>query len=335
MQLTKTFSLARLAPAEFQRFRETGVMTFATPMGLFDRDFPGHYLRLVKRVRTSVIALIPPTDGIHATLTTAGLSRAVIGGDIFQKVIVRRSPESVALTAPMNATGLFELTPERQEMLLPFESIGVDTTWEFRMPKASNQFDYSSVADVLITLEYTALHSYDHQQQVIQELDRSFSADRPFSFRHEFADQWYDLNNPEVLDEPDQMIVRFRTERADFPPNIEELRLQQVVLYFSRGDEAGFEVPATLRLRGSDTDPWVGGSAQSIDGIISTRRGNAASWLGMLDGRPPRPPIGEWELNLRAALDDGRPVAQVLKNEDIEDILFVITYSGRTPPWPA
>jgi len=35
-------------------------MLSETPIELFDRDFPGHYLRLVERARTSVIALIPP-----------------------------------------------------------------------------------------------------------------------------------------------------------------------------------------------------------------------------------------------------------------------------------
>lgn len=76
-------------------------------MELFDRDFPGHYLRLIKRVSTSVLALIPPTEGIHATLSTTGLSRVVIGNDgLFQQIDVRRYPESVALTSPINATGL-------------------------------------------------------------------------------------------------------------------------------------------------------------------------------------------------------------------------------------
>lgn len=69
LQLTKTISLAQLAPVEFQRFCETGVIVLATPMELFDRGFPGHYLRLIRRVRTSVIALIPSVQGIHATLT--------------------------------------------------------------------------------------------------------------------------------------------------------------------------------------------------------------------------------------------------------------------------
>ena len=87
----KTISLARLAPAEFQRFRETGVMPFATPMEMFDRDFPGHYLRLIRRVRVSVVALIPPTQGIRATLSATGTSRVVIGGDVFQTVVAMRT----------------------------------------------------------------------------------------------------------------------------------------------------------------------------------------------------------------------------------------------------
>ena len=64
-----TFSLAALDPVAFRRFQQTGLLVFATPAELFDRDFPGHYARLVKRVSTSVIALIPPVQGIRATLT--------------------------------------------------------------------------------------------------------------------------------------------------------------------------------------------------------------------------------------------------------------------------
>ena len=130
LQLVKVLSLSRLAPIEFQQFRETGVLVFATPMERFDRDFPGHYLRLIKRVRTSVIALIPPTQGIHATLSTAGLSRVVIGPEIFQTVPIRRDPEFVALSSPINSTGLFELEAQ-SDMLLPFEGNGVDSIWEF------------------------------------------------------------------------------------------------------------------------------------------------------------------------------------------------------------
>src|SRR5262249_49172286 len=159
---------------------------FATPADLLDREFPGHYLRLIKQVRTSVLAVIPPTAGIRATLSNPGVSRVTVGGDVFQDVVVRRDPQSVALTSPSNATGLFDLDTQA-ELLRPFEGLGVDTVWEFRMPRAANRFDYGTITDVLLTIEYTALDSPDYRQQVIQGLDRSFSADRTFAFRQQFA----------------------------------------------------------------------------------------------------------------------------------------------------
>jgi len=324
LQLVKTFSLGRLSPAEFQRFRESGVMTFSTPMELFDRDFPGHYLRLISSVRTTVIALIPPNQGISATLSSNGLSRVVIGGDIFQTVPVRRQPESIALSSPMSATGVSALTPQSNAMLLPFEDTGVDTAWEFRMEKASNLFDYSTIADVLVTIEYTALSSPDYRQQVIKSLNPTISADRPYSFRNQFQDQWYDLHNPDQS--PTPMTVRFTTFAEDFPPNIDDIRIQQVLLYFSRADGQTFEVSVTsLRFTAQDAAGAIGGGATSIDGVISTRRGNAGSWIAMIGKHP----FGEWELSLP---EDMRAH---INNDDIQEILFVITYTGATPERPS
>ena len=81
LNLSKTFSLARLMPVEFLEFRRTGTLPFATPMALFDQDFPGHYLRLIRQVRTSVVALVAPDLGIRATLYSNGISRVVTGQD--------------------------------------------------------------------------------------------------------------------------------------------------------------------------------------------------------------------------------------------------------------
>ena len=326
LQLSQTFSLAQLAPAEFQRFRETGRLLFATPMALFDRDFPGHYLRLIKRVRTSVLALIPPMRGIRATLTASGLSRVVTGGDVFQTIVVRRDPELIAFTSPSNATGLIELEPEG-EMLLPFESMGVDTMWELQMPKAANPFDYRTIADVLFTVEYTALHSFDYRQQVIKQLPDRLSAERPLSLRDQFADQWYALHNPRQTTTP--MVVTFKTARADFPPNVEELRIQQVLLAFVRAEGQSFEVAnAQLRFTPQGETVAVGGAAgSSVDGIISTRRSNAGSWTAIIG----KAPVGTWEL----ALPNTEEMKNRFKNEEIDDILLVLTYAGRTPAWPA
>lgn len=326
LQLTKTISLARLAPSEFSEFKSSGKITFHTPMELFDRDFPGHYMRLIRRVKTTVVATINSgLLGIRATLTSNGLSRVVVGPDVFQTVPVRRDPEYVALTSPINASGQFDLEPLQGDMLLPFEGNGVDATWEFKMPKASNQTDYRNITDVLITIEYTALDSYDYRLQMIQKLNPKQSADRAFSFRNEFPDQWFELHNPDG-EARTPMTVKFTTDREDFPPNLENIKIQHVLLGFARSGDKTFELPITqLQFIEKGKQTTVGGSAVPIDGIISTRRGNGSDWTDLIG----RVPVGEWELKL----PNTEEVKNLFKDEMIDDIFLVITYSGWTPEW--
>jgi Tc toxin complex TcA C-terminal TcB-binding domain len=120
LHLTQTLSLSQIAASELQQFRETGLLVFATPMEMFDREFPGHYLRLIKRVRLSLFALV---RDVRATLSASGLSRVIVAGDDFSWVTLSRSPEAIAFTSPLNATGLFEMEPENG-LLLPFEGMG-------------------------------------------------------------------------------------------------------------------------------------------------------------------------------------------------------------------
>lgn len=326
LNLTQTFSLASLAPFDFERFRETGVLSFNTPMELFDRAFPGHYLRLIRRVRTSLVALVPPNQGIRATLTASGVSRVVTGPEVFSEVVIRRDPESVALTSPINASGVFDLD-QQSEMLLPFESMGVATSWEFQLPKPANQFDYRTIADLLLTVEYTALSSQDHRQQVIQRLSPRIGGDRLFSFRDHFPDVWYELNSPEQSATP--MTVRFQTHRDDFPPNVDGLRVDELLLYLRQSEGTAEPVLVdrfTLQPQSGPELPGGSSTARSTDaGLISTRSGNW-NWLSGVSG--PVPAVGTWTLTFAA------DTAQRFTDGEIEDILFVVTYSGRSPAWP-
>ena len=331
LQLTKRISLAELDPIAFARFQESGALPFTLPMSLFDRDFPGHYLRLIQRVRTSVIALVPPVAGIHATLATTGTSEVVIGRDLFETVSIQRGPESVALTAPVDASGLFELNPQ-PELLAPFEGIGVAGSWMFTLPRASNQIDFSAIADVLIAIEYTALESYLHRQAVIRELDGEVRADRAFLFSDEFADAWYDLHNPGLVEPAsERMVVRVETRRTDFPPNIEDLTLAHAALYFARADGESDEVAiADLEFTGAGGARARTGPLTSIDGVISTRRpgtGNLPA-LGVS-------PAGEWRLSLNYG-EPARDAAirERFELEKITGVMLVISYRGTLPPWP-
>jgi Tc toxin complex TcA C-terminal TcB-binding domain len=242
LQLTRTFSLATLFPIEFALFQECGQLPFTTTLDLFDREFPGHYLRLIRRVRSTVVALVPASLGIRATLATTGTSRVVVAGDLFQTVVLRRDPQSTSYTSPRDATGVFDLDPQ-SELLLPFEGTGVAADWLFKMPRAANGFDYRTLADVLITFEYSALNSYDYRQQVLRAMSRDVSTDRGFSFVNNLADAWYDLHNPDQTATP--MSVTFRTESDDFPPNVNDVLIQHLALLVLRADGMTFELPVS------------------------------------------------------------------------------------------
>jgi hypothetical protein len=243
------------------------------------------------------------------------------------------------LSAPIGSTGVFEME-ENSLMYLPFEGHGVDSTWELRLPRASNRLNFRTLADVLITFEYLALNSFDYGQQVVQNLKPTLEADRSFSFRHQFSDAWYDLHNPEVLEEQQRMVVQVTIGRDDFPSNLDRIRMKHVMLYVSRADGVREEVPVEhLKLIQADGGEVLGGAARTIDGTISTRRGNGSTWLPLTGGGAGtggRAPFGTWELSLR---NPNAAQAQQLRDwfgrDLIEDILLVISYAGQTPPWPA
>lgn len=331
LELSKTVSLGQMDPAEFQRFRQTGAISFSVPNEAFDRDFPGHYLRLIKRVRVSVIALIPPTQGIHATLSTNGISRVVVA-DSFQTAIIRRDPEQIALTSPDNSTGLLDLEPQ-SDLLLPFEGSGVDATWELRMPPAANPFDYTTINDVLFTIEYTALNSQEYQQKVVKMLGTTSSADCGFSLRNQFPDLWYELNNPEQSKTP--MTVTFETQNGDVVPNIRQPKIENLVLFFISKDNLGdtddgkLTVKLSFEPTGSEVGSGSQGEARPLEGVISTRRTDGMKWLGFIG----QPVSGKWTLQFTD--EDHTRVASYFKDEKILDIAFIVTYGGQLPPWPA
>lgn len=316
LNLSQTFSLARLMPVEFLEFQRTGTLSFATPASLFDADFPGHYMRLIRQVRTSLVALVPPDRGIRATLYSNGISRVTTGADgAFRDVVVRSDPGVVALTSPVNAGGVFELDAQ-PDLLLPFEGSGVDTSWEFRLPPAANPLDFSGIVDLLITIDYTAAYDDTYRDQVVTRLNarRDRGADRVFSLARDFPDQWYDLNNPA---DPSTRSVTLPLRDIDFPLGIEDLVTSAVAVRLS-SDATVPDTALTLR-RGT-----VGGAATVTDGIAGTRRGNATAWTPFLGTGP----AGDWQLTF------GSAAGALFDSGALDDVLFLMTWTGRAPAWP-
>ncbi|MDI9340180.1 MAG: hypothetical protein QM534_06360 [Sediminibacterium sp.] len=321
LQLSKTISLAQQFPSEFQRFRETGVLNFALTNTLFDYDFPGHYLRLINSVKTTVVGLVPVYDGIKATLSAESISYTVIGSTTFQKVPIRRmEPEQVALSAPNNASGVFELQAMQGELLNPFEGMGVESRWEFKMPHFSNRMDYDGIADVLLQVEYTALDSYAYRYQVLQELDDTLSFNRGFSFKSHFPDQWYEL--AQVQAASGNFGVDIELKREFFPAGIEDLKVAggDVLLYFVR--EKGFDEEVSVAhfnisgLSGSSGGDTVKGLFRAV--ALGSALGNNAD--------PCR--------KLRLEFENSVANRALFSEGTIKDVLLLIPCKGTLMAYP-
>lgn len=327
LNLSQTFSLSRLAPLEFEEFRQTGILNFATTLRMFDEGFPGHYMRLIKRVQLSVAALIPPNQGIRATLSTSGLSRVVTGDSSFPTLVICQDPQSVALSSPSAATGIFELDMQ-SELLFPFEGMGVDTNWILELPPAGNPFDFNTLFDVLMTIEYTALNSIDLHDRVIKQLPQEFIGDRAFSVRRDLLDTWYDIANSSGA----SVNIPISLSRSDFPSQLQKLSIREIAVNIRRKDGQTCDFKVTLSV---SVLPNPAPQSNSIQGTVSSRQSGAASWhSALLDNLSA---IAEEKITWNFALSDAdvqsASVLELLRKDEIEDILLVFTFAGLKPAW--
>jgi hypothetical protein len=104
--------------------------------------------------------------------------------------------QSVVTSNASQDSGLFE-TNLRDERFLPFEGAGVYSVWRLELPAEFRQFDYDTIADVILHLRYTAREGGDLLRRgAIADLEARIEASeavgsvRSFSVRHEFPTEW-------------------------------------------------------------------------------------------------------------------------------------------------
>lgn len=329
LQMTKVISLGQNFPSEFQQFKETGIMNFQLTNKLFDYDFPGHYLRLINTVKTSVIGLLPVYDSIKATLSADTISYTVIGGTTFQRTPIRRLElDSVALTSPSNSTGMFDLQPAQGDLLNPFEGMGIESRWVFEMPQFSNRFDFSNIADVLITVEYTALDSYQYRYQVLQDLDNKLTFNKGFSFKNDFPDQWYELAQAESGSP--NFGVTIELKREDFPQGFLNLKVNKatdVLLYFVRDD--GFEDEIEI-LDFSYVNPRIinnpGNPPNYLNGTTDKGKFDAQQLTRMLNDSP--------VVKLQLLFDNNPDTRAYFTDGKVKDILLLMPCKAELKAYP-
>lgn len=159
-ELRKSVSLAELAPAELRKLQEDGACAFSIPELLYDLDHPGHYLRRIKSVRLTIPAVVGPYTSLGARLELdKHHTRAQVTPNSYSHADALTTGfgggEAIATSTAVADGGLFNLD-FRDERYLPFEYAGAVSEWKLTLPATSRQFDYRTISDVVIHIDYTA-----------------------------------------------------------------------------------------------------------------------------------------------------------------------------------
>ena len=178
-EITRHVSLSMLDPLALIRLRSTGVCDFEIPEALYDMDHPGQYFRRIKSVSLSMPCIAGPFTSVSGKLSLVsnryrkntnadnnagtGYLEDLANDERFAYNI--GSIQSIATSNGQNDSGMFELN-FRDERFLPFEGCGAISNWRFELPatrdkntgewKGLRQFDYDTIADVIIHIKYTA-----------------------------------------------------------------------------------------------------------------------------------------------------------------------------------
>lgn len=159
----------------------TGEIAFDLDSSLFDRDYPGHYLRQLVRVSVSIPAVVGPYEDVHVLLTQQASSVLLspdIGGvrylykeagelppdsedDIDPTPIVfnPRTNQQIGISSGIDDHGMFMLD-FGDERYFPFEGTGAISRWLLSFPRHESERQKAllgSLTDIILHVRYLAV----------------------------------------------------------------------------------------------------------------------------------------------------------------------------------
>ena len=211
LELTRNLSLALTQPLALVRLLQTGSATITLDESLFDHDHPGQYFRRLRAVELTFCCLVGPYSGVNATLELgSAVVRTVAPSAGYQPWIwatsgsnsdpgISASPPMtaapvIATSSGQNDAGLFEVNL-RDERWLPFEGQGAVSTWNLTLDPRDNDFDLSTVTDVILHIRYSARSGGD-AAAVRTALKPDKARTVLISARSTFGDAYYRFFNP-------------------------------------------------------------------------------------------------------------------------------------------
>jgi peptidoglycan hydrolase-like protein with peptidoglycan-binding domain len=300
-ELAKHISLANFFPRQLLQIKENadGKAQITLPEWLFDMDYPGHYQRRIKSVSISIPCVTGPYTSVNCTLSLTGSRIRLTNTPTDDELNFDSRPalvKSIATSHAQRDSGLFELNFS-DDRFLPFEGAGViDSQWTISLPHKTNFFDFASIADIILHINYSALDGGDALRQVAEaRLDAALpiSGVRLFSLREEFPDAWYRFLNPTAGADQEAILA----VKADHFP------------FFTRGKAV--KVNHLLVVADSKSDAPYTAQIQIANGtpLDLTLTRNSADFKDVQIGETALNPVadglGTWTIKLKRETDTG------------------------------
>jgi Tc toxin complex TcA C-terminal TcB-binding domain len=261
LELTRHVSLRQLDPLALLSLRIAGSCTVTVPEWLYDRDYPGHYLRRIKNVSLSVPSVVGPYTPVNCTLTLQSSSirtSPLLSNGVYARSTTQAddrftdyygSTDEIVTSTGTADSGMFE-TNLRDERFLPFEGVGAISTWNLSLPAQLPAFDHTTISDVILHIRYTSREAGDPLgSQATKELLTMLGTIGQsgqmllFCLRYDFPTEWSAFVNG-----GSEFTVAISKQYFPYAVQGANLSIDGVTLYAQSGtqhDEVVSEIPAT------------------------------------------------------------------------------------------
>jgi hypothetical protein len=203
LEITTKLSLVELDPVALLRLRSGGRCEFTLGEDVFDRNFPGHFLRQLRTVSVTFTNAAGEQLGLNATLTQLGSKTVLEADPKAVKYLLDpqgeppatlrgdwRPSQRIALSQveyPMENNGLFELRYD-DERYLPFEGTGAVSTWRLELGGGSQ--GANALTDVVLTVRYTAEYGGDVFTESVKGMLRPYPVAHLIDVARDFPKEW-------------------------------------------------------------------------------------------------------------------------------------------------
>jgi hypothetical protein len=186
--------------------RDTGAIEFQLPPSLYDRDYPGHYLRQLVQISVSLPAALGPYENVRIVLDQRSSSYllkpdrdgtrymyrqagelAEDEDDVDPRFVVanQRPGQHVVISADLEDNGMFG-SQDGDGRYRPFEGTGAVSGWTLTFPRhasARQQDVIRALQDIIIHVRYGAVDGgkafADQVRELLPPASRSWREQKP------------------------------------------------------------------------------------------------------------------------------------------------------------